>query len=1155
VYFFIFIYQIGTFNLNMTNFEKLVSLLKQDRITPDVQHLVDRELFWLECNDSDSQYVLKCYDELTAQGIKTSNQNNSSIMYVLGLTDTKPKSPITQSPTTLPDIDYDTDARDPIKNYLVSKYGKNKVSLLGTYNTLKVKGAVKDVVRQIREDMGFEEVNKITKKFDIIKRTDSDAIKEILVNCADAKDFAYITDYSSELAFFYACQENDPELKKWLTENPEVTEAVTQLLGNAKSTGIHAGGIVVSGKDITNIVPLTFNRDEELWVTQPEMGDVEGAGLIKYDFLGLNTGGDLNRCIKLINKRHGTNYTPSNIPLDEKEIFNEFQKGNTVSIFQFSTDLVTPNLSKLKSIDSIMDLAIITSIYRPGPLKMAMDKSFIKRKNGDEKIEYLHPSLESHLKSSYGIFCISENSKVLTKSGQKNIQDVKVGDLVRTEDGSWQKVLLNTYNGEKKTVRIRCTNGEELVCTPDHKVLTQDGWKEAGILTNKDLIKSFWVSEERSIVGTDKDWLAGLAIADGDLTASTINIACSSKEFADKVCTIATKEYNLENAHSKKYGRCWYAVLSQKNGHNGSFSSDFRPNQFIQAISKLGLKDKTCYTKFLPKDYTLSMLAGFIEGDGNLQNNSIRLKNEQLAYEIYLALQSYRITSRYFIDTDGAYTVSFNDYEGKLPFKIKKYRHSKGPAQVYVPRSYIEGVKINFTARSNRKLYQRLSNPKQLRIVSIDIAKELNVNIPHTNWANVLTVKEDSVRKVYDLSVENVHSFVTGGLVTHNCFQEQIMTAVMDLGGISPSDSVVVLKAMGKKLKDKLIKFREKFIKNSQLKYKMDEALATKIWEHIEAFAEYGFNLSHAIAYACVSYLCMWLKTHYPLEWITAVLSGSDKEDFKIMYLHWNQYLQRPNINLSKHSYFINDQDKKVIMPFTAINGVGDKAVDSIIAAQPFVSFEDFYKRIDKRKVNKNVISNLIFSGCFDQYKLPEVSENKWRKYLVKELIALRHADKKPSKLEREQDEKLLMDVENMNRGRILMKEISLLNFTSFDYHTYYKDKMTTYSRQAFGKEASKPHEVLGLPNKAEVVVGGAVDSIKHMPIKSGKFMGKDRMIIRLTNQGGQIDVVIMPWILEGPGGEELRKLEDGMPMIIKGTINIWNDMYSISFKEGVTLV
>lgn len=755
----------------MSNFEKLKLLIQKDRLTPDLEKYYIKELYYLECNEKDCEYILSAYEKLKKDNIKTQNPNNSTIIYLIGLSDKKPQMGITRTPVALPDIDYDTDGRDQIKSYLVSKYGSDKVSLLGTYNTLKTKGAIKDVVRQVRPEISFEEVNKITKKFDLLKRT----------------------DYKTEIEFFEATLDTDKETKKWFEQNKDINDAVRQLLGNAKSTGIHAGGIVVSRVDIKEIVPLTYERNEQIWVTQPEMADVEGAGLIKYDFLGLKTLGDLNRCIKLVNSRHGTSYTLSNVPLDEKDILKEFKKGNTTSVFQFNTDLATSILIKLNSVDSIDDLATITSIARPGPLNMGMDNSFINRKNGKEPVKYLHPLLEPILKNTYGIFC----------------------------------------------------------------------------------------------------------------------------------------------------------------------------------------------------------------------------------------------------------------------------------------------------------------------------------------------------------------------------YQEQIMQTVQIVGGLSGDESVTVLKGMGKKQLEKILKYKEKFLKYAQMHHSISEELSAEIWEYLQAFAEYGFNRSHAVAYACVSYLCMWFKERYPVEWVAAVLDGADKDDFKIMYTQWNKYIQRPDINFSKNSYYIQEDNKHVVMPFSSINGVGEKAVSALVAAQPFASFSDFFNRIDKRKVNKSVVISLIFAGVFDRFKQsPEMSDNKFRKLTVKEFIDLRHKDKKPAKLEREQDELLIREIEGLNRGQILMKEIGLLNFTAFDYHSYYKDKMTTESKNIFGKEARRPHEIIGYPDKTDVVIGGAIESIAFVPIKTGKHIGKERAIIKLTNMGGAVEVVIFPWTLEkdDSAGGSLRKLVELTPIIVKGQVNIWNGNFSVIFKEGLIL-
>jgi DNA polymerase-3 subunit alpha len=752
--------------------DKIKSLILADRVTPEVQVNIDKELFYLECNPADLKYMLSAYDFVKANGSKFSNPNNSALAYAIGITDSMPTTRITQTPTGLPDLDYDTDARDEIKEYLVAKYGRDNVSLLGTYNTLKTKGAIKDVVRHLKPDMSFDEINRITKKFDVVKRT----------------------DYKTELEYFNAALEADRELQEWFERNPDIKGPVLLLLGNAKSTGVHAGGIVVSKVDIKSVVPLSFERTEKIWVTQPEMADVEAAGLIKYDFLGLITLGDLNRCMKLTNLRHGTKYTLSNIPMDDPEMFAQFIKGNTVSVFQFSTPLATGILTKLKKIESVLDLALITSIGRPGPMNMGMDVSFIRRNNGSEPIEYEHPALEQILKETYGIVV----------------------------------------------------------------------------------------------------------------------------------------------------------------------------------------------------------------------------------------------------------------------------------------------------------------------------------------------------------------------------YQEQVMQIVIEIGGLSSDESLTVMKAMSKKKLDKIVKFKEQFVNNAQKQHKMKKELAERIWQLMESFAEYGFNKSHALAYACVSYLCMWFKQKYPLEWIASVLQGADKDDFKTMYQYWSTYIQKPDINLSRSTYQISEQGK-VVMPFSAVNGIGAKALENLTLTQPYASFEDFFSKIDKSKVNRTVIINLIFSGCIDSFKPAEMSENKWRKQLVRTYIELRHKQSKPAKLERERDEALLKEVDGLNRGHILMKEIGLLNFTAFDYHSYYKDKMTVIAKQHFGKEAARPVDSMGLPDGTEVVVGGAIETIDFVPIKTGKSKGKERAIIRLTNLGGSVEVIIFPSTLErddrAANGGTLRKLAELTPIIIKGKVNIWNEKYSIVFQEGLILL
>lgn len=388
----------------LTLYEQLDKLIIKERIpaknTVGYKWLED-EMFFFECNDLACEYYLEVYSKL--QGAKLPNKNNSFVAYVIGISDIPPVKPLHGTPTTLPDIDYDTNARDPIKKYAVRKFGFNNVTLMGTINSLKTKGAIKDVLRQLRSDMTFKEVNEFTKHFEKLKRT----------------------DYKSEEDYLQAGIDEIPEVKNYFEMNGDVLSAVKGILLEIKTTGIHAGGLVISSEDVRRKVACTFERKKDkMFVTQPDMKYVEWAGLIKYDILGLNTLNDINNTLTLIEKRHGVKLRMSDIPLNDPSIMKLFTKGDTMSIFQFGTFLAHLLLTQLHEVRNVQDLAIITSIARPGPLEMGMDKIFIRRVNKQEPVSYLHPALEPILKDTFGIIVFQESVQEVMK---------QIGGLTKNE--------------------------------------------------------------------------------------------------------------------------------------------------------------------------------------------------------------------------------------------------------------------------------------------------------------------------------------------------------------------------------------------------------------------------------------------------------------------------------------------------------------------------------------------------------------------------------------------------------------------------------------------------------------------------------------------------------------------------------------------------
>jgi len=332
---------------------------------------------------------------------------------------------------------------------------------------------------------------------------------------------------------------------------------------------------------------------------------------------------------------------------------------------------------------SIIDCATITSLERPGPKDFRdpktgrnMVEEYIERKFGRSKSDI--PILEEMLPETYGVLCIAENSLVKTQNGSVPIQDVEVGSLVQTEDGSYQEVIDNIYKGQRKTIKVRLDNSEELVLTSDHQVLTQFGWVEASNLTPNHLVKHYWASDAPpSSYGDDKDWVVGNLLADGNMCSNdSYIIATGSRDRALKIKTIADKAFDL-NCSIYHHTRCWYVSLTKFDKKTTSrLSNKKKSNPVIEYCKKLGVHGLSCKNKKFPKNITMAMIEGFIEGDGNLDNQRVRLSNKTLAQELFYGLQKWRIKSSYY-DDNGVYTVSFNASVFRFKTKKRKYKNSK----------------------------------------------------------------------------------------------------------------------------------------------------------------------------------------------------------------------------------------------------------------------------------------------------------------------------------------------------------------------------------------------------------------------------------------------------------------------------------------------
>src|SRR5437764_410744 len=281
------------------------------------------------------------------------------------------------------DVDFCQDRRGEVIEYVTGKYGRENVAQIITYGALSAKSAIKDVARVM--GVPFAEVNELTRNIPNLIEGHPATIEKAL--------------------------EVEPKLTQIQEQKPvfkAIMEYARALEGLTRSTGMHAAGVVIGEKPLWEYVPLCRGQNGEL-VTQFAKDEVELAGLVKFDFLGLTTLTVISNAVKLINrgKKAEEHLDIALLPLDDKKTYQLISSGDTAGIFQMESSGFTEMVKKLKP-SVFEDIIAAGALYRPGPLDSGMVDVFINRKHGRERVAYLHPLLEPILKDTYGVIVYQE---------------------------------------------------------------------------------------------------------------------------------------------------------------------------------------------------------------------------------------------------------------------------------------------------------------------------------------------------------------------------------------------------------------------------------------------------------------------------------------------------------------------------------------------------------------------------------------------------------------------------------------------------------------------------------------------------------------------------------------------------------------------------
>ncbi len=287
------------------------------------------------------------------------------------------------------DIDFCKERRGEVIRYVKEKYGDENVAQIGTFGTLAARAAIRDVGKVL----GFS----LPKVESIVGLVPSVLGIELANAVFQSDDPKKQDHFSPELHTAYQSDE----------ETREILDMAMKIEGLCRNVGTHAAAVVIGDRPLTDYIPLARGTGKSDVITQWSMGDVEAAGLLKMDLLGLRNLTILAKAVELIEQSTGTRIDPLRFPLDDAKTFALLQRGETKGVFQLESGGIRDLLQKMKP-DHFRDIIATNALYRPGPLEGGMVDDYIAVKNGRKRATYLHPILESILSETNGVMVYQE---------------------------------------------------------------------------------------------------------------------------------------------------------------------------------------------------------------------------------------------------------------------------------------------------------------------------------------------------------------------------------------------------------------------------------------------------------------------------------------------------------------------------------------------------------------------------------------------------------------------------------------------------------------------------------------------------------------------------------------------------------------------------
>lgn len=380
---------------------------------------IDREVGVIKLGEAIDYFLITwdiinwCHRNGIMTGISRGSAGGCLVSFLLGITKLDPMRynllferflNAGRVKVSLPDIDcdYPGEDRPRVKKYMEERYGWNQVCSVGTYSALQLRAAIKDMSRLY--GLEFQEVNEMMKVFDVKDRKPEDLFK---IACAHSR------------------------VKKFVLDHPDLINEVMLIMPAPKAQSIHACAMMVfpDEYDMFRWVPIRKQGDE--YVTEWEGGEMDAAGFLKEDVLGVKQFDKFQDMVRLVKEHEGTDLDIFSAPLDDPEVYRYFQNGWNEDNFHFGSSGLTGYCKQMKP-ENIEDLIAAISLYRPGAMENGFHNEYIARKEGRSKVEYF-VGTEEILKNTYGVFCYQEQIMELCK---------KLGGLSLVEADDVRKAMV-----------------------------------------------------------------------------------------------------------------------------------------------------------------------------------------------------------------------------------------------------------------------------------------------------------------------------------------------------------------------------------------------------------------------------------------------------------------------------------------------------------------------------------------------------------------------------------------------------------------------------------------------------------------------------------------------------------------------------------------